>query len=148
MDYRSGDEIGYLYSLGLAALHPSKTEFVCLDCPRELIKQVAGAFNSLADTLTSGEKNVCANQAGQSGNIYYWIAAIQSDDNVDPVLLRNIDPEAKLLRIVPLTNDVINDVIRRSNGGGGPGFVAATQQEDYVAQFLKHTSKGVIDVLA
>ena len=137
-----------MYSFGLAALHPSKTEFVCLDCPRELIKQVAGAFNSLADTLTSGEKNVCPNQAGQSGDIWYWIAAITNDDNVDPVLLRNIDPEAKLLRIVPFTNDAINDVIMRSKGGGGPGFVAATQQEHYVAQFLKHSSKGVIDVLA
>jgi hypothetical protein len=99
MLYHPGDNIGYFYSFGLAALHPSKPEFVCLDCPRELINQIAGAFNSLADTLTSGEKNVCANQAGQSGDIYYWIGAFQNDDKVDPVLLRNIDPEAKLLRI-------------------------------------------------
>jgi hypothetical protein len=148
MDFRSGDEIGYLYSLGLAALHPSKTEFVCLDCPRELIDHVAHIFKTLADTLTSGEKNVCANQCGLSGDICYWIAAITNDDNVDQVLLDNIDPQATLLRIVPITTAVMNDVIRRSRGGGGSGFVAATQQEHYVAQFLMHWSKGVINVLA
>jgi hypothetical protein len=63
MLYHPGDNIGYFYSFGLSALHPSKPEFVCLDCSRELINQ------------------------------------IQNDDKVDPVLLRNIDPEAKLLRI-------------------------------------------------
>jgi hypothetical protein len=67
---------------------------------------------------------------------------------VDPVLLDRIDPEAKLLRIVPITNDVIQNVISRSRGWGGAGFVSATQQEHYVAQFLKHSSKGVINVLA
>jgi hypothetical protein len=122
MVYRPGDEIGYLYSLGLAALHPPKTEFVCLDCPRELIEQVADVFNSLADTLTSGEKNLCSNQCGKLlADIWYWIAAITNVDNVDEVLLDNIDPEAKLLCIVPITNAVINDVIKRSRGGGGRG---------------------------
>jgi hypothetical protein len=104
-------------------------------------------LSTLLQIRSPQAKKMCA--PIRLGSQAIFITGLQQSRTIlDPVLLRNIDPEAKLLRIVPFTNDAINDVIMRSKGGGGPGFVAATQQEHYVAQFLKHSSKGVIDVLA
>jgi len=66
--FNPGVDIGYLYTASLAALHPSKTKFICTKCCREHIMAVSNMFNFLAKRLLSGN-NVCPNQNASSPGV-------------------------------------------------------------------------------
>jgi hypothetical protein len=78
--YNLGEYNGFVYTYGLADCHPSKTEFICFNCPRELVISVQGMFSFLADLLTSGV-TVCAKQTFESRGIYYRSSSFSDADN-------------------------------------------------------------------
>jgi hypothetical protein len=136
VEFKEGEDAGYVYSYGLAALHPSKTEFICLECPRcpRFVERVETVFQILADSLTSG-RLVCANQKIKSDEDFFVTEAISVEEN--ETLLSShaslCDAGAtKLLRIAFLTQEEVvqlNEAMRE-------GFVPRTEQELRVAQFL------------
>jgi len=102
-----GVDVGYLYTAGLSALHPSKTEFICTKCPREHIVAVSNMFNFLANRLLSGH-DVCPNHNASSPGVVCKVLAISDDHN--QTLLRShakqVDRQTKLLRIKVVSHAV------------------------------------------
>jgi len=102
-----GVYVGYLYTAGIAAHHPSKTELICTKCPREHIVAVSNMFNFLAKRLLSGH-DVCPNQNASLPRVVCKILAISDDHN--QTLLRShatqVDRQTKLLRIKVVSHTV------------------------------------------
>jgi len=122
--YNLGEYNGFVYTYGLAECHPSKTEFICFNCPRELVISVHDMFSFLADRLTSGV-TVCANQTCESRGIYYRSSSFSDADNAS--LLKThacacCEHDIKLLRLMPVgTVDdmpVLVPAIATSTNGG------------------------------
>jgi hypothetical protein len=108
--YNPGESNGFVYTIGLAEHHPSKTEFICFNCPRELLFAVSDMFRFLADRLTSGV-TVCANQTCLVRGIYFRTSAFSKADNAS--LLRShacqcCEQDTTLLRLMP--GGTVNDM--------------------------------------
>jgi hypothetical protein len=132
--YNLGEYNGFVYTYGLAECHPSKTEFICFNCPRELVISVQDMFSFLADRLTSGV-TVCANQTCESRGIYYRSSSFSDADNAS--LLKThacacSEHDTKLLRLMPVgTVDdipVLVPAIATSTNGGRGGVLMTLKE--------------------